>query len=273
MVDLLPRERLDLPDQRLVAVELGDGVDLHVLPVDVHQRVAGDGDQRAVTAFRLGEHQDRIGARAGDVAGVRTGHAFGAVPLVGAEQQPAGALGVGHIGQPVGFDQMAVHPVPCAEHADHAYGDQQGQRDQQDAQRAVAAGGTSRASSRAAQGDGGGAAGDRLPVARAGLGMRRGVRLVGGGELAGLQALAPRCGCVRCRRRRGRPRRSRGATGLPVGDGRRSEALRLRGRGRWRPGAGRAGLPGLRGPGPAPRGRGERRRRRLGVLGGPCLGR
>ena len=46
MVDLLSGDVLDLVDQLLAAIQLGDGIDLHVLLIDLHQGIARNGNQR-----------------------------------------------------------------------------------------------------------------------------------------------------------------------------------------------------------------------------------
>ena len=46
MVDLLSGDVLDLVDQLLAAIQLGDGIDLHILLINLHQGIARNGNQR-----------------------------------------------------------------------------------------------------------------------------------------------------------------------------------------------------------------------------------
>ena len=85
VVDLLAGDGLDLLDERLLAGQLRDGVDLHIGAVHLHQRIARDGDERAGAGIGLGQHEDRVSAEPGDRLRLFAG------ALVGSEDEPAGA--------------------------------------------------------------------------------------------------------------------------------------------------------------------------------------
>ena len=64
MVDFLAGNLLDVAYQGFLAGNLRHRIDFHVLVIDVHKRIAGNGNQRTRPAFRLDQHQNRIGSEA-----------------------------------------------------------------------------------------------------------------------------------------------------------------------------------------------------------------
>ena len=113
MIDFLAGDLLDVAYQSLLARNQRHRIDFHVLVIDVHERIAGNGNQRTRPAFGLDQHQNRIGPEARDI--VYAAVIGGTVTLIGAKNQPSRGRRVGGVGQPVAPIQFAVHPLPGTE--------------------------------------------------------------------------------------------------------------------------------------------------------------
>ena len=112
MVDFLAGDVLHLVDQLFAAVQLRHGVDLHIAPIDFHQGIARNGNQRGRSCLRLGEYKNGVGSETFDVAGVSDG----ALTFVGAKNKPAFAGGVRFGCQPGLFVELVIDPVPSGEY-------------------------------------------------------------------------------------------------------------------------------------------------------------